>query len=120
MDNYNFKMKIGEVGKELVFYVKDADGAFVDLTGKAVKFTMVKGSTKPVDLGTCEVDADQTANRGKAVYTFGSEANDLTETTYRGEFCVVDGGNPIFYPDDNSALKDFISIKVTRPLAIPV
>lgn len=120
MDNYTFKMKIGEVGKQITFYIKDADGALVDLTGKTVYFTMAKGSTKIIDLGACAIDSDQTANKGKAVYTFGTEVNDLTTSEHKGEICVMDGGNPLFYPNDSTFVKDYITIKVTRPLAIPV
>jgi hypothetical protein len=119
MNNYKFKMKIGEVGKQIVFYIKDADDALVDLSEKDVFFTMTKGATKIVNLGACVNDEDQTANKGKTVYTFGAAAATLTAGDYKGEVCVMDGGNPLFYPNSDAAEKDYIKITVTKPLAVP-
>lgn len=119
MDNYTFYIKIGEVGKQLVFWVKDADGAAVDLTGKTVKFTMSKGSEIPVNLGDCVPDADQATNTGKGVYTFGAEASALRETEYKGEICVIDGATVLFYPNTGTPLKNYITIKATKSLAVP-
>jgi hypothetical protein len=120
MDNYKFKIKTGEVGKEIAFYIKDADGALVDLSDKPVYFTVTKGATVIIDLGVCVNDPDQTVNKGKSVYTFTAEdVGDLAAGEYRGELCVVDGGNPLFYPNSDVKEKDYITIKVTKPLSVP-
>jgi hypothetical protein len=130
MSNLISKVKIGEIGKVIELDVMDAKSKFVDLTGKVVYFTMEKEGVKPVELALCVNDSDQserysaqnpsaTGNRGLTRYTFGTAVNNLQEGDYHGELCVVDGANKLFYPNSDTPKKDYLIIKVSKPLAVP-
>lgn len=114
-----FKLKRGEVGKAVEFTIRDEAGALVDLTGKTAFFTVKRGSTTLVNLGEC-TNRNQTTARGQCVYVFGSEVSTATAGTYQGELCVVDeSGNKLFFPNAVTASRDFITVIVSEPLAIP-
>jgi hypothetical protein len=118
MDNYKFKMKTGEVGKEIEAEIKDEKGNLVDLTDKPVFFTMKKneGGANVINLGPCVNNSDQIANKGKTRYKFLTA---VAAGIYYGEFCVVDGSNIWLYPNDDKQGRDYITITVTAALAVP-
>lgn len=116
-DNYRFALKVGEIGKQIQFTIKDENGATVSLTGKTCTFSMKKGSTVAIENGACTNDPDQTANKGVTVYTFGTEVNTLAAGIYTGEVAVEDGGgNVTIYPNSTVPSRNYLTIVVSASI----
>ena len=98
--NTEFVLKTGATGAILTAVLEDKNGP-VDLTDYTVKLTLQKGNDLPViDEGTCTVDPDQVANKGKVSYSFVSTAN-LERGTYNAEFKATDiNGRDSIFPSN--------------------
>lgn len=123
-ENLLFKLKVGEVGKVIEADLMDASGAFIDLTGRDVFFSMARGSSVVIDAEACVNDSNQGArpsgNRGKTRFTFGTIANTLTPGTYNAEFVVVEpDGDRLIYPNSLNTGRDVVRVIVTRSIALP-
>lgn len=104
MADIDFTMKTDATGTVLTFWLSDEDGR-VDLSSYSfVKVTLRQDDiAAAISAATCTVDADQTTNKGKCTYAFGSAATGLPPGEYNLEFWGRDGsGKDHYWPTDST------------------
>lgn len=92
MADIDFTMKTDATGTVLTFWLSDEDGRVNLSSYQFVKVTLRQDDiAAAISQAVCTVDPDQTANKGKCSYSFGSAATGLPPGDYNLEFYVRDG-----------------------------
>lgn len=118
--NQTLKLKRG-TKRTLTFTLYDSTDTAINLTGADVYLTIKRGDETPIlDLGVCTL-ANQTTNPGRVTYAIAAATtNLLVDDDYDGEICVVDATTNVeFYPNNDTASRDYLRIVVSDSLSTP-
>lgn len=115
-----WRIKRGEVGKVLTAVLSDDNGE-IDLTGWTITVTASQsvGGAPIIDEAACDIDADQSANKGKVTLTLDSTTANIAanENGYFLEFSGTSPAGAVYkFPNRQSVEQSYGRLVVRKSL----